>query len=147
MDCDFDAELKCKQCGYQARRAGARRTCTAYGPHPEPEPSDPWGAGVGAELHQLLDQLGIPPTGECGCVAMARELNEWGPDGCRERRAEIVQRLRDRRKLESWHVLAAAAARSLTTAVGWTIDILDPIGSLLDMAIRNAETPPGQAAR
>lgn len=34
MDCDFDDALKCRNCGYVARRPGTRRTCGIHGPEP-----------------------------------------------------------------------------------------------------------------
>ena len=34
MNCDFDDSLKCRNCGYVARRAGTRRQCGIHGPEP-----------------------------------------------------------------------------------------------------------------
>lgn len=147
MNCDFDDSLQCRVCGYRARRPGTRRTCDLYGPPAEPSPVELWGVGVGAELHKLLDRIGVPLPTDCGCVDFARQMNEWGAAGCRKRRSEIVQRLRERRGAEPWHVLAAITTRALLSPVGWQVDVLDPLGSLVDLAIRNAEAAPVAAAR
>jgi hypothetical protein len=68
----------------------ARRTCgeppsRARRRHPP---------GTGDHLHRLIRRV----TGEdlrpgCGCEDWIRQLNEWGPDGCREHMEEIVDRM------------------------------------------------------
>jgi hypothetical protein len=50
-------------------------------------------AGPGRELLVLFAELGIKPRKECGCKAYARQMNQWGIDGCRQQRCEIIAHL------------------------------------------------------
>lgn len=95
-------------------------------------------SGPGTELKGLLSELGLTTTSGCGCDDKARQMDAWGIDGCRERRAEIIAWLRDAKSQvgSSWDIIAAvgrAVVRMLP------ISPLDPYGSLVDEAIRRAE--------
>jgi hypoxanthine phosphoribosyltransferase len=41
----------------------------------------------------LLAQFGIVAHEGCGCVDFARQMDAWGPEGCRQRKEQIVNRL------------------------------------------------------
>jgi hypothetical protein len=58
-----------------------------------PEPPSP---GPGWELKMLLAgwPFYITSTASCPCNAYARQMHEWGCDGCEERMEEIVAHLR-----------------------------------------------------
>jgi len=58
--------------------------------------------GPGTELKGLLAMIGIRSSPTCGCNAKAREMDEMGPELCRQKTAEIVGWLQEeagRRKL------------------------------------------------
>jgi SAM-dependent methyltransferase len=106
------------------------------------------GTGVGSHLWRLLSSLGIEHRDDCDCLAWAERMNAWGPVGCRQQRAAIVQHMRDSASHYGWGSLAAAAAKSITTGLVWRLNPLEPYGSLLDEAIRRSEAvvpppPPG----
>lgn len=93
--------------------------------------------GPGTELKGLLAKLGFA-VGNCKCNQRAEEMNGWGPAGCRERRAEIVAWLKQEADQRRWTARLGAAfhaARRLMTF----LNPLDPLGSLVDEAIRLAE--------
>lgn len=92
--------------------------------------------GPGTRLKQLLAEMGVTPAAGCGCDERATRMNEWGPAGCRERRAEIVDWLREEWGRLGWLEKAKAAGRAL--AAGF-VHPLDPVGALVDEAIRRAE--------
>lgn len=70
---------------------------------------------------------------------MIRRMNHWGVSGCRANRAKIVAHLRSAYKAASYVELAKAAGKAVTTGLAFRINPLDPIGSIIDEAIRLAE--------
>ena len=108
---------------------------------PEPRTPPPCRLGkTGDELAALLKSLGINP-GWCttGCHNFAKQMNQWGVEGCRARRAEIVQRLEEQQRAAGWSVTAKAAAMAMVNGIAFRIDLADPLGWLVDEAIRLAE--------
>lgn len=104
----------------------------APGPPPPPPPGPP---GPGSVLRAVLAEWGVPRPPGCRCDERAAQMNAWGVDGCRARRAEIAGWLR-----AEWAALPpaarlAAAARAL--AAGF-VHPLDPFGALVDLAIAGA---------
>jgi hypothetical protein len=98
------------------------------------------GNGVGSHLWRLLESLGVRHSDECDCLAWAERMNAWGPAGCRQQRAAIVAHMRDSARNYGWGDLAKAAAKALMTGLAWQLNPLDLYGSLLDEAIRRAES-------
>lgn len=47
-------------------------------------------SGPGDVVKLVLSRLGYAATGNCGCEAMRRRMNEWGYLGCWRHRAELV---------------------------------------------------------
>lgn len=47
--------------------------------------------GPGTELKLLLRRMFIAPRKGCKCEERAKQMNEWGPDGCEEHFDEIVE--------------------------------------------------------
>lgn len=57
--------------------------------HPDyPRPRPPGGL-VGDELSAILKMLGLGAIEGCKCKKRARQMNEWGPDGC-ERNIDVI---------------------------------------------------------
>ena len=106
------------------------------------------GHGVGSQIWRLLSEIGVRHEPNCSCLGWAEKLNDWGPAGCRLARAEIIEHLQDERKRYGWarSIQAAAraaaqAARDLATGQRPWLNPMDPYGSLVDEAIRLAESP------
>lgn len=97
---------------------------------------------VGTQLHAALTQLGVKPVTGCGCSRMIAKMNAWGVDGCREHRTEIIEHLRKAYKQTSTAELLAAAAKAVTSGLAFKLNPLDPLGSLVDLAIERAAVPP-----
>lgn len=56
--------------------------------------------GVGSELKHMLASIGIHSC--WGCMDTANKMDKWGPDGCEENMAEIVQMMNENAKAKSW---------------------------------------------
>ena len=95
----------------------------------------------GAWLMRLLALLGAKPDDAtaCGCVAMAKKMDAWGPSGCREHRPEIVTHLQKSYSRLNWSDVGMFARRAIACGLAWKINPLDICGSLVDEAIRLAE--------
>jgi hypothetical protein len=66
------------------------------------------GPDVGRELSRLIAELGIKV--DCkACKELAAKMREWGVEGCREHRAEIVSEISSRIRDVSWPTIVAAA--------------------------------------
>lgn len=96
-------------------------------------------SGPGTELKSLLELLGAKKTAGCGCDEMIGRMNAWGPSGCREHRAEIVEHLGTAYSDLSMGELATATAGAITSGLALRLNPLDVCGSLVDEAIRRAE--------
>lgn len=95
--------------------------------------------GPGTELKKMLAQLGAIRTAGCGCDEMISKMNAWGPGGCREHRSEIVAHLRAAYKDLDWSSAAKAVAAGALAAWSLKLNPIDPLGSLVDEAIRRSE--------
>lgn len=102
-------------------------TVEVYAPAPQ--------HGPGTELKALLASLGLTASG-CGCDRYAAQMDVWGVDGCQQRRADIVEHLREQRDKAGWGAVLTAAGRA--AAQGLRVDILDPLGWLVDEAMKRA---------
>jgi hypothetical protein len=97
------------------------------------------GRGPGAELKKLLASLGIDSMPGCACNAKAAEMDAWGVRGCLERRDEIAAWMRENGKKRRWGCKFRAALRALASGLAFRLDLSDPYGSLVDMAIQRAQ--------
>lgn len=104
------------------------------------------GDGPGSQLHRLLGTLGIHPGTNCACLSLAKRMNDLGVPGCREHRQEIVDNIRTRQDQYGWATRFKAAAAAVMTGVAWRLNPLDPIGSLVDEAIRRAADTRGRVS-
>lgn len=70
----------------------------------QPRPLEP---GVGSELLSIFksDPIGKHATSCPACRELARKMNEWGAEGCREHMQEIVEDILPRAK--QWTIAAA----------------------------------------
>jgi hypothetical protein len=100
--------------------------------------SVPSPAGLpGTELRKLLNEFGAMPKEGCQCVERAIKMDEWGPDGCKRHKAEIVEWLEGEwKRLGLWERLRIAGR---AISVGF-LHPLDPAGALVDESIKRAET-------
>jgi hypothetical protein len=97
------------------------------------------GNGPGSQLWRLLAELGIAHREDCACIARAYQMNAWGPQGCRDHRAEIVHWMKQGAGEYGWTASVNAACKAARSGLLWRLDIIDPYGSLVDEAIRRAE--------
>ena len=100
-----------------------------------PTPVQPT-VGPGTELKLMFNELGVAVSPSCDCNYRAAEMDRWGVDGCRERRTEIVNWLDEAQAKKSWAAKLMIGVKAV--AKGW-VNVTDPIGSLVDEAIRRAE--------
>ena len=89
---------------------------------------------VGSELTLLLAELGLRYKPDCGCHAKAMAMDAWGPEGCVGTRELIIAWLEEAYETAGWLETIRAGWRG-----AWTLNPLDPFGSLLDEAMRRAE--------
>jgi hypothetical protein len=99
----------------------------------------PAAGGPGTELEAMFAELGVTGTAGCGCKSIARQMDRWGPAGCRANAGVVVARLR-----ENWAALRLAeklgvALRAVTSGLAFVVDPRDPAPGLLAEAIRRAE--------
>lgn len=89
--------------------------------------------GPGTELKLLLAARGYTiRTKGCGCKDRIRKMNAWGVDGCKKRRAEIIDWLSEAADSVSWSHSAILRSPVFGRIAKWKI------GQLLDEAIANA---------
>lgn len=102
--------------------------------------------GPGTELTVILKDLGAPAEKCASCVSFAHVMNLWGVAGCKAKRETIVARLNDQKTKRGWTFTAGAVLKAVTTGLAFSINPLDPIGSIVDEAIRRAEVKEAAAA-
>ena len=118
-----------KMCGYPAKNTGSYST-----------------KGVGAHLHTIIArEFGAQVIAGCGCQNWINQMNNWGPDGSREHRQEIVARMLDEARKRKWKrenkPLFINAATRMICKTQWGIDYATRYcGTLVDEAISMAES-------
>lgn len=111
---------------------------------PEERPAEPIhlappGYGPGTELRAMLKELGVVEKPNCQCTAKANEMDMGGVGWCRRNRDAIVTFLKAGAESFGWGTVIGAGWRSLTSGLLWSIGVTDPMGGLVDEAIRRAE--------
>lgn len=102
------------------------------------------GGRTGTELKNLLSELGADPTAGCGsCAALARSMDEWGPDGCRANEGVILAKLRTAASRLGWAGWLRAGMKAFAAGLAVKINPLDPAPALLREALRRSEAPGG----
>jgi hypothetical protein len=84
--------------------------------------------GPGTKLKELFSEIGIKRPGCLSCGGLAYKMDIWGPDGCRERFAEIEQKLEEAAVTASWKEKLTVGLHGYFT-----------VASLINEAIRRAE--------
>lgn len=100
--------------------------------------------GPGTEMKLIFSQLGIYPRYSCECNARARQMDEWGVDGCKDpkNRKEIVDWLTEQQRIRTWSQTLRDIASGVRAIVKGDLPWLNPLdlpSSILDEAIRRAE--------
>ncbi len=98
-------------------------------------------SGPGTELKKLLESLGLTPVAGCGCESRVATMNQWGVPGCESRRPEIESWLRAEAAKLGWGqtlLVAARAAKAVTTGIAPFLNPVDPAPGLLTEALRRA---------
>jgi hypothetical protein len=128
--------IRCRACGHQQVSRSKPDRCVRRCGITQIPP------GVGTYMKGALTALRIVPTKSCGCEAMARQMNAWGPDGCTEHLDEIVDHLRKAYSKTDWLTIQRARLAAVTTGLAWEINWLDPLPSLVRLAIERARIAP-----
>lgn len=97
------------------------------------------GTCPGSQLWNLLKSIGVKTKPGCTCIALAEKMNRLGVDGCREERPWICEQIRTNLQRYGWGELTVAAVKAIGLGLAWQLDVMDPIGSAVDEAIRLAE--------
>lgn len=118
--CAFERDgdsLKCRVCGRSVRWAGAKPPVAVCRTPPAPPPQPT--LGVGGHFKKLLSgwPFRITATPNCSCNAHARQMDEWGPDGCEQRMAEILEWLESQAKARKLIFVRFAAEQMVRLAI------------------------------
>lgn len=92
--------------------------------------------GVGYEIHEILEEIGIFSTPDCGCRDTAREWDTWGPDVCEERIDMMAQTMRDNQTRYGWSAHIKAATGAIKTGLWRKISWTDPFPGIIREAIK-----------
>lgn len=105
------------------------------------QPIKAWnkGKGPGTELKKILSSLGIEAGPTCDCRARANEMDEWGVEGCKANRQQIIDWMREGQERWGWKDKWTGAARAVMSGLAFKLNPLDPFPGLVDEAIRRAE--------
>lgn len=95
--------------------------------------------GPGTELHRIFDELGVEMQVGCACRQRIKQMDAWGPAGCREHFSEIVEELQKDRDKYSWGTQMKAAFKSISSGLALRISPANPIPGLVKEAIKRAE--------
>lgn len=143
MNCDCKADGFCAR--YAREMSGRLREicagtvltpekCEAYKRHWQAEASGR--LPPGRQLRRLLAENEIVGEDSCGCAVKAKQMDIWEVDGCKERRGEIIDWLRESASTKGWAEKIAAGVKLLGQS--W-FNPLDSYGSIVDEAIKRAE--------
>lgn len=99
------------------------------------EPAPPTG-GLGQTLTDLLAELGQVKAGGCGCADKAAALDRHGPEWARQNRETVEGWLREAAAKAGWAAHVRGAAKAVTTGLIGRLGVVDPVGRVLDEALR-----------
>lgn len=108
-----------------------------------PKPIQAWPHGPGTELKAILASLGIQPSVSCDCNAKARQMDAWGPEGCRKNFDIIVKWMQEGAPNWGWLAYLSAAANAVATGLAFKINPTDPFPGIVEQAIKRAEEKEG----
>jgi hypothetical protein len=132
VDCIINDGLVCDVCGRPASCKEVRRNCYGFIGRRSPQ--------TGEFLKRYIDLLGFEKKVGCKkCDEMLKQMNAWGPEGCRENRQKIIDHLKQAYKELTFTQMVMAMGKGVTTGLAFQLNPIDPIGSLVDRAIADAE--------
>ena len=135
LDCVLSNGV-CPLCGFRSAPHVRRNCPVKLKDRPAKRPE----SGPGTELAAIFQQIAVKNKPGCGCKAIAKEMNRLGVAGCREHREELLAKLKENYDLYGLTDKLIAAFKTVTSGLASKINPLDPLGSLLDEAIRRAES-------
>ena len=100
--------------------------------------------GVGSHLWRLFSRLGICHKPDCPCLLLADIMNGLGPQGCRERREDLLRLMRKNQKKYGWYDYLKAGINATLSGLVFKLNPLNPLPGLLDMAIDLTERSEAQ---
>ncbi len=94
----------------------------------------------GTALKHILESIGIFPTGGCPCADIARQMDNWGVEGCELRRSRIAISLRENHRKRGWPETWIAMVSVVTTGLAAKVlrYPLNPYLGLVEEAIEQA---------
>jgi len=113
-----DTHLKMPDQHFQ--RIRQKYSATASGDLPGSRPDmnqEPPTNGPGTELKRLLAKIGIHASPTCKCNAMAKKMNEWGPDESLKHMEEIIDVMEETAKKRKLPFLRTAAKVMVRAAI------------------------------
>ena len=151
-EADSTGVVTCSVCGHRVRLATHVNLekiipgCTGSADEASQAQAAPVEAGPGTEYARLVATLGLRPKAGCQCKAIERDMNAVGVEGCRERRAEFIERLQANYAAHYSYldILTAAlrAKKGEALAIVRRLKTLKPnaaIERLFDLAVAAAE--------
>lgn len=94
----------------------------------------PLGDGPGTELMEGIKEAEFTMGPNCQCELRAKQMNAWGPNGCRDHRNEII----------GWLLDAAIQSELFNEAAKTDKTAYEMVGGMVDEAIRRAEVKDGE---
>ncbi len=79
-------------------------------------------SGPGTEMAAMLREMGIKKKSGCGCDDWVAKMNAWGVEGCKARRAEIVEHMKKAYDLSDYWTKAKAAALAWLNGLPMSLD-------------------------
>lgn len=95
--------------------------------------------GPGTELKAILASCGVWPDKACTCNSFAKRMDAWGPEKCRANRNYIIEWVKAQQRKRGWTQTLTAGLGALVNGVAFKVNPLDPVPSLVDLAIERAE--------
>lgn len=91
--------------------------------------------GPGSRLTEMLSKIGVTDKPGCDCKKKAGLMDVWGVKGCRIHYTTLLSWLEEGQSRWSWAEKLRAAAGAVTSGIAFQLDPLNPIKSMLDIAI------------
>lgn len=96
-------------------------------------------------MKNLLNSIGVTIRLGCRCKEMIKNMDIWGPQGCKLKKDEIIMVMEESAEQYSWkdYVMAAALSALILNVqvIGFKINPRNPFPGLVDVAIYRAESP------
>jgi len=127
-----ESGIRCRVCGwvnkwdveFPRRNCGEVRVAVGFSKELVVSPgSRESRKGVGDNLHDLIEKfMGEVPAEGCGCEQLIRQMNRWGPDGCRRHMDEIADHMVGEAKKRKWKIVRWPGSRTAAKMlIRWAI--------------------------